>query len=121
MTEDTKLIISYGRRNYPDDVRAVWGARLIWPDDLLWDRQDIAAHDEESKAALTAWLNGPNRGDGALKAMKEALATPYTLGLASDKDDEAVIYEDDKGKIIGSAQSSFGYLYVCAWLKEHVS
>jgi hypothetical protein len=120
MTDDTKLSISYGRRTYPDDVRAVWGARLIWPNDLLWDRQDLAAHDDDSKQALIAWLNGPNSGDGAIKTMRDKLTAPSSLGLTSNGEEEAVIFEDEIGKIIGSAQGSYGYLYVCAWLKEHV-
>jgi hypothetical protein len=32
--------------------------------------------------------------------------------------DEAVIYEDERGKIVGSAQGSYGYLYVAGWLKN---
>lgn len=117
MTENTKLSIAFGRNTYPDDVRAVWGARLIWPNDLLNDRQDIAARDDEAKAELIAWLNGPNRGDGAIKHMKDKLLVPQELGLSYDGQQEAVIYEDAEGKIVGSAQGSFGYVYVAAWLK----
>ncbi len=124
MTTDNKLEIAFGRRTYPDDVRAIWGARLIYPNDLLHDRQDLAAHDDEAKAALIAWLNGPGDGDGAISKMQGRLADTdlrWEIGVGDTRsNDEAVIYEDDEGKIIGSPQSSSGYLYVCGWLKEHI-
>ena len=115
--DSNKLSIGYGRRTFPDDVKAVWGARLIWPNDLVWDRQDLDAHSDEDKQALISWLNGNPEGNGAIKAMKLALTTPSALGLSSTSDTEAVIFEDETGKIIGSAQSSYGYLYVAGWLK----
>jgi hypothetical protein len=122
---DTKLSIAFGRRTFPEDVQAVWGARLIFPNDLVWDRQDLDSHDDDAKQSLIAWLNGPNTGDGAIKKMRAILADTnkrYEISpdLGSGRgDDEAVIYEDDEGKIIGSPQSSGGYLYVCGWLKAH--
>jgi hypothetical protein len=117
MTENTRLKLAFGRQNFPDTVQAVWGARLIWPNDLVHDRQDLAAHNAEARAELIAWLNGPNAGDGALRKALDVLKVPTALGLNSTGPEEAVIYEDDKGKIIGSAQSSYGYLYVAGWLK----
>jgi hypothetical protein len=106
-------------------VRAVWGARLIWPNDLLHDRQDIDAHDDDAKQALIAWLNGPGTGDGAIAAMRDCMGAAgwrAANGVWPDTpfDQEAVIYEDDRGKIVGSAQGSHGHFYVCGWLKEHV-
>ena len=123
MAEDTKLKIGFGRQSFPNDVCAVWGARLIWPDDLLHDRQDLDARSDEDKLALMDWLNGTGSGNGAIAKMREALKSPYSLGLSRDMafEDEAIIYEDDKGKIVGSAQGSSGYLYVAGWLKEHTS
>ena len=114
-----KLEIAFGRHTFPDDVPAVWGARLIWPNDLLRDRQDLAAHTDEAKEALMAWLNGDDLGRGAISRMRHALESPYSLGLTPDMPfkEEAVIYEDEHGKIVGSAQSSYGYLYVAGWLK----
>jgi hypothetical protein len=119
MTNDTELQLMYGRRTHPPGVRACWGARLIWPNDLVWNRQDLVATDDESKHELVTWLNGPNNGDGALSKALTALREPYSLGLSHNTDDEAVIYEDSTGKIIGSAQSSHGYLYVAGWIKAH--
>jgi hypothetical protein len=124
MTEDTKLSLAFGRRTFPDNVRAVWGARLIFPNDLVHDRQDLAVRDDDAKQALIAWLNGPNSGDGAIAQMRDCLGAAgwrAANGVYGDSDNEVVIWEDDKGKIVGSAQSSHGYMYVCGWLKEHVS
>jgi hypothetical protein len=121
MTDTTKLSLAFGRRTYPDNVRAVWGARLIWPNDLVPDRQDLAAHSDEAKQELIAWLDGPNRGDGAISKMRDALREPYSLGLSPmmEFEEEVTIFEDEDGKIIGSAQGSGGYVYVCGWLFEH--
>lgn len=123
---DTKLdALHFGYRKYPDDLLAVWGARLIFPNDLVWDRQDLQATDDDAKQALIAWLNGPNSGDGAIAKMREILRSVnqrYKISpdLGDGRgDDEHVIYEDDEGKIVGSPQSSGGYLYVAGWLKAH--
>jgi hypothetical protein len=116
-----KLEIAYGRRTFPNSVVAVWGARLIWPNDLVPDRQDLAAREDGDKAELIRWLNGPSNGDGALsKALGKLRADgPESMGLSYTGDHEAVIYEDTLGRIIGSAQGSHGYLYVCGWMFKH--
>ena len=112
------LTLAFGRNtNLPEDCAAVWGARLIWPNDLLHDRMDLRAKGEKAKGLLVHWLDGPNRGDGAIAKMREALAEPYSLGLDPASDEEVVIYEDERGKIVGSAQRSHGYVYVAGWLK----
>jgi hypothetical protein len=127
MTNDTKLEITFGRRSFPDNVRAVWGARLIFPADLVHDRQDLAAHDDEAKAELIRWLNGADDTgrNGAIAKMLDVLRDTnrrYEVGIYPRMkfEQEAVIYEDDEGKIVGSDQASGGHLYVCGWLKEHV-
>jgi len=120
MTE-TKLTLAWGyNAGIPAEAKAVWGARLIWPDDfVIWDHQDLVAHDDESKIALISWLNGTSyfKEDGAIKKMINALKTPITLGLHASKPAEAVIYEDDLGKIVGNSNGSTGYVYVCGYLK----
>jgi len=124
MTTDNKLEIAFGRRTFPDDVRAVWGARLIFPADLVHDRQDLAAHDDEAKQALITWLNGADDTgrNGAIAKMLEVLRDAnrrYAVGIRPRMqfEEEAVIYEDDEGKIVGSDQASHGHLYVAGWLK----
>lgn len=120
---NTKLALHFGRNTYPDDVRAVWGGRLIFPADLVWDRQDLASRDEKSRHDLITWLNGKNH-DGAIAKMRDCLADAGWRahnGVWPDMkfEQEVVIYEDEQGKIVGSAQGSSGYMYVCGWLKEH--
>lgn len=114
--EDTKLTLAFGRRTYPDDVQAVWGARLIWPNDFLNDRQDLAAHTEEAKNELIDWLN-----NCAIGMMREHLRVPSSVGMTQymTHEQEVVIYEDGTGKIVGSPQKSGGYIYVCGWLHGH--
>jgi hypothetical protein len=107
--------LRFGYRRHPEDLRAVWGARLIAPNDLLWDRQGLIADDDEAKAELVAWLNGEVRGQGALN---EALRRLARIPLAN-VDEEVVIYEDATGKIVGNTQASHGYVYVAGWLKQH--
>ena len=94
----------------PDGVRAAWGARFIFPDDLLHDRTGIFG-DEAERKALIAWLNG-----GALRAIRDAASN---AGLRPNESREVVLYEDDKGKAVANPNASHGYLYVAAWLKEH--
>jgi hypothetical protein len=102
--------LGYGyNRGVPEDVTTVWGARLIAPADLVHDRQDLVAESDEAKQALIAWLNG-----GAISQALAALRERYVRG---DSDEEFVIFEDDRGKIVGNAQASHGYVYVAGWLK----
>ena len=50
--------LGYGAaRHVPDNVTAAWGARLIWPADLVWDRQGGFGSEAE-RVALGRWLNG---------------------------------------------------------------
>lgn len=95
------------------DADPVWGARWIWPDDIVWDRTDLKASDEGRAADLKDWLNaGPLMG-ARLHAAE--LARTYQLGPRDDVD--VTLYEDDRGTIVANPQASHGYLYVAAWLK----
>jgi hypothetical protein len=99
----------------PDGVRAAWGARFIFPDDLLYDRTGIFG-DEDKRKALVEWLNS-----GALGAARdEAGRLADSYALRNDETREVVLYEDDEGKIVGNPNRSFGYLYVAGWLKADV-
>ena len=108
--------LGFGRsRGVPEDIKTAWGARLIAPDDLLWDRQDLVADSAEAKAELIEWLNGDTPGNGAITKMREWLRDNYyQLG---QNDDELVLYNDIDGMIVGSTQGSGGYVYVAGWLK----
>lgn len=105
----------YGYRRVPEGLRAVWAARLIAPNDLLHDRQDLVADDQRAKEQLVAWLNGDPAGSGVLAELRSRLAG-WPL---RDVDEEFTIYEDALGKVVGNTQASFGYVYVAAWLHAH--
>ena len=87
-----------------------WGARLIAPADLLYDRQDLVAESDEAKTELVAWLNG-----GAIHEALDWLRENYWQFRQDDA--ELVIYNDADGMIVGSTQGSGGYVYLAGWLK----
>jgi hypothetical protein len=93
-------------KHIPDGVETAWGARWIWPNDLVWDRQDLRG---PNKDALKDWLNA-----GALNAARSAARLN---DLHQDEDRMAVLFEDEDGIVVGNPQGSYGYLYVAAWLK----
>jgi hypothetical protein len=98
-------------RGVPEDVKTAWGARLIAPNDLLHDRQDLVAESDEAKQELIAWLNG-----GGIKAALTNLARKRQDFIYRDGG-EFLVYEDDHGKIVGNTNGSGGYVYVAGWLK----
>jgi hypothetical protein len=99
----------------PTDAKAAWGARLIFPADLLHDRQGFYNWDSDAGRALKHWLNQ----EGALKkALTAARKMAERYKITSDGREDVVLYEDDKGKFMGTPNASYGYLYVAAWMKE---
>lgn len=102
------MSLSYGLRTHPAD-RPVWGARFIWPADLVHDRQDVDGNVD----ALIEWLNG-----GALEAARDvARSKAASYQLRPTEDREVTLYEDESGIVKANPQASHGYLYVAAWLK----
>lgn len=113
-TEGRIMKLAWGRtKGLPDGVRAAWGARLIWPADLVHNRQDLAGPETETRE-LIDWLNGV-----ALSSARDRLRELARPGTGWDQrsEMEATLFEDERGKIIGSPQASSGYVYVAAWLK----
>lgn len=95
----------------PAAVSTAWGARLIFPDDLLPDRQDVNGDDV---APLIAWLN-----DGALpKALSHARKLADAGKIRNSDSAGFTLYRDRRGVIVANAHASYGYLYVAAWLHE---
>jgi hypothetical protein len=94
----------------PSDITSAWGARLIEPNDLVHDRQDLVAESDEAKSALVAWLNG-----GAIEKALDWLGKREYRAVPDGE--EFVVYEDEDGKIVGNTNRSFGYVYVAGWLK----
>lgn len=104
--------LAFGMRDIPDDITTAWGARWIWPADLVHNRQDMTG-DETSRRQLEQWLNGH-----ALTAARDCarrLARDWELTPRDDR--EVVLYEDEDGIIKANPQASHGYLYVAAWMK----
>jgi hypothetical protein len=102
-------------RGVPEDITTAWGARLIAPNDLLHDRQDLKAESDEAKQELIAWLNGEPSGQGAISRALKALSEQ-----ASElryREGEFTVYEDEDGIVVGNTQQSGGYVYVAGWLK----
>jgi hypothetical protein len=115
----TSLRLAYGLNTdtIPAHARAIWGARLIWPNDLVHDRTswDMQPDAEPDRQALQNWLN-----EGALRWTLERLANiggHYEGGLQASEVREIVLYDDDRGVIVANPNASHGYLYVAAWLK----
>lgn len=105
--------LAFGLRQIPDDVVTCWGARLIWPADLVWDRQDMIG-DEADRGRLSEWLNR-----GALTvALGEAQRLADGLQLKSSDDRMVTLLDNDYGTIVANPQGSHGYLYVAAWMKD---
>lgn len=140
MTEKKKLILSWGFQQWSSDVTAVWGARMIFPDDLLGDRAGFAFYEGESNEdslerskTLKRWLTTRvewEEGRFSLKLPKGTELTPvnwmckYARYLADrhqmDRNSDGIfrLYQDQHGHILGSPQRSCGYLYVAAWLGD---
>lgn len=101
-------------RAVPKTATTCWGARLIFPDDLLPDRQSFANLETPQGQKLQQWLNGG--------ALKEALTRAKRFAVNGTIDPgahgEYVLHLDKVGTVVGDAQSSHGYLYVAAWLNE---
>lgn len=102
----------YGLRSA--DADPVWGARWIWPDDIVWDRQDLKGTDGARVAELQDWLNN---GGALMEARRRAAELAATYQLSSRDDVEVTLFEDERGVIKGNPQASYGHMYVAAWLK----
>lgn len=108
-------IFSFGlSRAVPESASAAWGARWIFPDDVVWDRTSWHNFESDSGQKLMKWLDS-----GALMRAREGARRLSSSGKLSQVSQETVtLHEDDLGKIVGNPQRSHGYLYVSAWLKE---
>lgn len=110
-------------RGLPAGIQVAWGARLIAPNDLLWDRQGCAGGAEggPERAALLDWL-GSGAGDLAREfCLVNRIGMGSSIIADGSSHDIITLYEDEHGKIVGSPQGSHGYVYTAGWLKEHVN
>lgn len=97
----------------PAAAAAAWGARLIYPDDMLHDRQGFhGGHASEAGKALIVWLNG-----GAIaKAKEQARLFDNKWKISRDGCQKVILHEDDQGVVVANPQNSHGYLYIAGWL-----
>lgn len=97
----------------PETVAHAWGARLIYPDDLLHDRQGWKG-EGPGPGELVGWLNG-----GAIrKALDAARKLDKAYKLSRDGNQKVTLYRDEHGVIVACPNGSHGYLYVAGWLHE---
>lgn len=75
--------------------------------DLLWDRQSMVGGTEKERKVLQSWLNKK----GLKKLKKECEAQSLTSSC-----DEVVWVRDGKFGLYANPRSSYGYLYIGAWL-----
>jgi len=104
------------RHHIPEDAVCGWGARAIqngFEIDLLWDRQDCFAIDENAEKLLKAVIN--ERFDSILR---ETYRKKYNEGLLNGHEDKLeTLYEDRGIVIVANTNGSCGYVYLAAWVK----
>lgn len=98
----------------PDEITDGWGARLILNRgeiDMLRDRQGYFGN---SKIAndFCAHLNSVTA-----KWTANVKTLYYSGEIDPSKQNHVTIYEDEKIKLVGNTNGSFGYLYVAGWFK----
>jgi hypothetical protein len=104
-----ELAFKLTREPVPEEAVAAWGARAIYNGqvDLVWDRQDLKADDDELKEKLKRKLNG-----GALAAF---------MNWAEDRffghHDDVQSFTNRGVRFWASTNASYGYLYVTATLE----
>lgn len=111
MSEEQDALRFGHNAGLPTSVHTAWGARLIYPDDVVWDRVDAFG---PRKAELLTHLNEHVKDAPWTKAWN--LNNSGAMGPESDMD--FVLYEDSKVRVIGNPRNSHGYLYVCAYLRD---
>ena len=101
------------KRNIPEGVKALWGARAIYPNDVVWDRTDTVG-EQADKEDLLAWLNGEVEAEPWDAAMQMAASGWMT----QDSEDEFVLYQDALGVGRRAARRGrCGYLFLHAYLR----
>jgi hypothetical protein len=99
----------------PCGVDAAWGARLIYPAGLLYDRQGFHNWETPAGEELKRWLNQ----EGALsKALTQARRAAKSGFIHPDGSGLVILFRDGRGIIVADPNRSYGYLYVAAWLHD---
>jgi len=114
MSADT---LQFGYNPGLEGATCAWGARWIITQqggvDQLYDRQDMIGT-REQKDELAEWLNNTVK-----RKPHEALAVLLRANQISTRESkEVVLYEDDRGIVLGNPNSSAGYFYVVARFQD---
>lgn len=105
------------REEVPEAATTAWGARWIFPDDVLWDRQDFVNMQTPDGERLKNWLNGASR-DNMSGALAKSRAAARKLPKSFQQESTVIVlHEDGAGVVKANPKGSYGYLYVCAYLK----
>ena len=97
----------------PTGKEAAWGARWIYPNDMVHDRQDFHGIDTAEGQKLMTWLNS-----GAItKARNRAAELDDSFDINRTDEETVTLYEDETGIIQANPKRSHGYLYVAGWVK----
>ena len=114
--EGVRTSLTFGYNPGLAGAECAWGARWIITQqghvDFVPDRQDMIGTPEQKQELLT-WLND------VVKRHPEdrltGLLASYELSTRETK--EVVLYEDERGIVLGNPNSSAGYFYVVARFK----
>src|SRR5262245_51691554 len=91
----------------PEGVTTAWGARLIFPDDLVPDRTDYRGpREKQLRAALALYASN--------QPWEEARRLADTGQMRPNDEREFVLFDDGRVRMVGSPRRSYGYLYVAA-------
>lgn len=101
----------------PYPVRIAWGARAILEQDgtfsLVYDRVDWNGVDSNSARTRKQFADLIN---GALPDIRNAVRSFVDAGtMQADEECEFVLFENEKLKVIGNTNGSYGYLYLVAF------
>ena len=96
-----------------------WGARTILEHgylDIVADRTSHITHSNNMDYPQEELLLKPLRDN--MEKIREAVQRLWDSGrLGVDSEAIFVVFENDVIKVVGSAQRSYGYFYITAWLK----
>lgn len=96
----------------PRGIRALWGARWIFPSDMVMDKVSLVGQSPD-RERLEAWVKM------RLMRARAAAQSLAAQGQLSPRGQETIVLvEDDTGVLVGNPNRSHGYLYTAAWLKE---
>lgn len=98
------------------ETKVAWGARGIIEQggvSLLHDRQSSIGPEEEKQEFVRYLNSGPMK-----KMFSEVKRLLKTRKMRADTNERFTLYENDKCRIVGNTNASYGYLYLLAEKKE---